>query len=201
MEEQRNIIKAITNKFKNSKNMEIIVAILIIAVIASIYVSSFSKSSQPEENHEDEAKKGVQWVEGDTYEDQQEAKLQKKLSAIKGAGAVEVMITYKSSKEIITAMNTVQSQTTTEEQDSNGGIRKVSQEDVNNQAVTMNESGGAKPLVLKEMEPEIKGVIVIAEGAKDVLVKIDLMRAVQVALGVSAQQVEVFEMESNKEEE
>jgi stage III sporulation protein AG len=56
MEEQRNIIKAITNKFKNSKNMEIIVAILIIAVIASIYVSSFSKSSQPEENHEDEAK-------------------------------------------------------------------------------------------------------------------------------------------------
>ncbi len=48
------------------------------------------------------------------------------------------------------------------------------------------------------MEPEIKGVIVIAEGARDVRVKLDLIRAVQTALGISPQQVEVFEMETNK---
>ncbi|MFO7154640.1 MAG: stage III sporulation protein AG, partial [Caldicoprobacter oshimai] len=66
---------------------------------------------------------------------------------------------------------------------------------------TIGETGNAKPLVIKEMEPEIKGVIVIAEGAKDIRVKLDLIRAVQTALGVSPQQVEVFEMETNKMKE
>jgi len=148
-----------------------------------------------------QANRGVQWVGQDGYEDQQELKLQKKLSTIKGVGKVEVMITYKSSKEIVTAMNTTQSETVTEEQDSSGGTRRVSQRDINSQTVTIGEAGNAQPLVIKEMEPEIKGVIVIAEGARDVRVKLDLIRAVQTALGVSAQQVEVFEMETNGVEE
>ena len=124
--------------------------------------------------------------------------MQEKLSSIKGAGRVEVMITYKSSRGIVPAVNTTESQTITEEEDSSGGVRKVSQKDVNSQTVTMNDSSGSKPLVVKEMEPEIKGVIVIAEGAKNIRIKMDLMRAVQTALGVSARQVEVFEMETNK---
>ncbi|NLX71279.1 MAG: stage III sporulation protein AG [Clostridiales bacterium] len=140
---------------------------------------------------------GVQWVHQEAQQDQLEVKLQKKLSSIKGAGKVEVMITYSSSKEMVPAVNITESQTTTEEQDSGGGVRKVSQKDVNSQTVTMNDAGGTKPLVVKEVEPEIKGVIVIAEGARDIRIKMDLMRAVQTALGVSAQQVEVFEMETN----
>lgn len=198
---QVGFLKAIIEKLKNLKNVEIVVAVLFVAVVLSVYASSFNRASPSVPNPDDRANRGVQWVEQDTYEDQQELKLQKKLSAIKGVGRVEVMITYKSSKEIVPAMNTTQSETVTEEQDSNGGTRRVSQRDVNSQTVTIGETGNAKPLVIKEMEPEIKGVIVIAEGAKDIRVKLDLIRAVQTALGVSPQQVEVFEMETNKMKE
>ena len=49
-----------------------------------------------------------------------EYRLQQVLSAIKGAGRTEVMITYKSGKELIPAMNTTVSNIETEEQDSSG---------------------------------------------------------------------------------
>jgi len=194
---QQNAIKHIIGKIRNIKTTEIFVGLLVVAVILSLYTSSFGKTSYTEGGRDEENRKGIQWVNHETNRDQLEEKLQEKLSSIKGAGKVEVMITYKSSKEIIPAVNTTESQTTTEEQDTSGGVRTVSQRDVNSQTVTMNDPGGTKPLVIKEVEPEIKGVIVIAEGAKDIRIKMDLMRAVQTALGVSAGQVEVFEMEIN----
>jgi len=194
---QQNTIKRISDKIKNIKNIEIYIAVLIIAIIVSLYTSSMEKPSSRAEEKGGTELQGVQWVHQEAQQDQLEVKLQKKLSSIKGAGKVEVMITYSSSKEMVPAVNITESQTTTEEQDSGGGVRKVSQKDVNSQTVTMNDAGGTKPLVVKEVEPEIKGVIVIAEGARDIRIKMDLMRAVQTALGVSAQQVEVFEMETN----
>lgn len=194
-------LKKAAEKLKGLKNVEIVIALLFVAVVLSVYASNFNRASPSVPDSDGQANRGVQWVGQDGYEDQQELKLQKKLSAIKGVGKVEVMITYKSSKEIVTAMNTTQSETVTEEQDSSGGTRRVSQRDINSQTVTIGEAGNAQPLVIKEMEPEIKGVIVIAEGARDVRVKLDLIRAVQTALGVSAQQVEVFEMETNGVEE
>jgi len=194
-------LKKAAEKLKGLKNVEIVIALLFVAVVLSVYASNFNRASPSVPDSDGQANRGVQWVGQDGYEDQQELKLQKKLSTIKGVGKVEVMITYKSSKEIVTAMNTTQSETVTEEQDSSGGTRRVSQRDINSQTVTIGEAGNAQPLVIKEMEPEIKGVIVIAEGARDVRVKLDLIRAVQTALGVSAQQVEVFEMETNGVEE
>ncbi|NLO81612.1 MAG: stage III sporulation protein AG [Clostridiales bacterium] len=196
--EQQNAIKRISERIKNMKSIEIFVVILVIAIVVSLYTSSFGKPSSSAGEKDEPDDKGVQWVSWEANRDQLEAKLQEKLSSIKGAGRVEVMITYKSSREIVPAVNTTESQTITEEEDSSGGVRKVSQKDVNSQTVTMNDSSGSKPLVVKEMEPEIKGVIVIAEGAKNIRIKMDLMRAVQTALGVSARQVEVFEMETNK---
>ncbi len=194
---QQNTMKRISDKIKNIKNIEIYIAVLIIAIIVSLYTSSMEKPFSRAEEKGGTELQGVQWVHQEAQQDQLEVKLQKKLSSIKGAGKVEVMITYSSSKEMVPAVNITESQTTTEEQDSGGGVRKVSQKDVNSQTVTMNDAGGTKPLVVKEVEPEIKGVIVIAEGARDIRIKMDLMRAVQTALGVSAQQVEVFEMETN----
>ena len=193
-------LKKIIEKIKSVKNYEIIIAILIISIIVSIFVSSIDKPSISNANNENTSYCEQPEDKVYTAEEQQEIKLQEKLSAIKGAGEVEVMITYKSGREVVTAMNTIQSNTTTEEQDRQGGVRKVTQNDVNTQAVTTNEANGSKPLVIKEMEPEVKGVIVIAEGADDVMVKMELLRAVQIALGVDANQVEVFVMESRDKE-
>ena len=189
-------IKKIIEKIKGIKNIEYVIAILIIAIIISIYASTLNTPSSRSDNEKDtDSQTGIHWVKEEGIRDPQEIRLEQALSSIKGAGKVEVMITYKSGKEIVPAFSSVESTTVTQEEDNNGGTRSINQTDINTQPVTISNSEGSEPLVLKEVEPEIKGVIVIAEGADDIRVKLELLKATQIALGVKSNQVEVFVME------
>ncbi len=196
---ERKSIKELLNKFKEIKNVEWVAIVLVLAIIISIYASTLNNASDTNERDTpSENQAGLHWVENNsTTENRDEQRLKEILSAIKGAGKVEVMVTYSSGKEIIPAMNTVESTTTTEEEDSSGGTRIINQTDINSQPSTFNDTEGSKPIILKEVEPEIKGVIIISEGAEDIRVKMELMKAVQVALGVKPNQVEVFPMEKS----
>jgi stage III sporulation protein AG len=119
------------------------------------------------------------------------------LSEIQNAGKVSVMITLKSGGEIIPAKDESISDKTTNEKDMEGGTRTINEKNTSDQVVFMNDQGGtSKPLVLKEVNPDIKGVIIVAEGAKDPKVKLQLTEAVQTVLDVPAYRVSVFE--SNK---
>lgn len=197
--EGKSSIKELISKFKEIKNVEWIVVILIIAIIISIYASTLNNTSdtrQAEEQKENDT--GLHWVDEDNSpQARDERKLEEILSAIKGAGEVQVMVTYTSGKEIVPAMNTIESTTTTEEEDNDGGVRNINQTDINSQPSTFNDSEGSKPIILKEVEPEVKGIIIISEGAEDIRVKLELMKAVQIALGVKPNQVEVFPMEKS----
>lgn len=116
------------------------------------------------------------------------------LSEIQDAGKVSVMITLKSSGEIIPAKDESFSDKTTDEKDVEGGTRTINEKNTSDQVVFMNDQGGtSKPLVLKEVKPDIKGVIIVAEGAKNPKVKLQLTEAVQTVLDVPAYRVSVFE--------
>ena len=56
----------------------------------------------------------------------------------------------------------------------------------------INQSGTTTPLIVKEILPDVKGVIVIAEGADDIKVRLNLVNAVCTALAVDADKVEIF---------
>ncbi len=62
------------------------------------------------------------------------------------------------------------------------------------QPATVATDGGQSPIILVEREPEIRGVIVVAEGAADPAVRLSLQRAVQAVTGVPLSCIEVFEM-------
>ena len=62
------------------------------------------------------------------------------------------------------------------------------------QPATVATEGGQSPIILVEREPEIRGVIVVAEGAADPAVRLSLQRAVQAVTGVPLSCIEVFEM-------
>lgn len=195
-------LKNIFEKLKKVKNIEYFIFILAIAIIISLVgnmVQPKEKGGELETGLEVPLEKTPE-VNLD-YDQDQEARLKKVLSAINGAGSVEIMITYKSGKEVIPAMNTIQSNTETEEKDSNGGIRKVIQTDTNSQPVSMDTPDGSQPLITREFEPEIQGVIIVAQGAADLVVRLELQKAVQTVLGINADQVEVFIMDENIIEE
>lgn len=119
-------------------------------------------------------------------EDGLEGRLQSTLASIKGAGQVEVMITYATGNEIVTAMNVDKS--------SSDGSGSSSQSESSRPA-TLND----EPLVLYEKEPQIRGVVIVAQGAGDIFVRMDLIKAAQTLLDISSSQVEVFEMDTVQE--
>lgn len=123
-----------------------------------------------------------------------ESRLTEILSQIQNTGKVSVMITLKSGSEIIPAKDESITDKTTDEKDVEGGTRAINEKNTSDQVVFLNEQGGnSKPLVLKEINPDIKGVIIVAEGAKDPRVKLQLTEAVQTVLDVPAYRVSVFE--------
>jgi stage III sporulation protein AG len=118
------------------------------------------------------------------------------LSKIQGAGKVSVMITLKSGKEIIPAKDESISDRVTNEKDTEGGIRTINEKTTSDKVVFAEVQGGSsEPLILKEINPEIKGVIVVAGGAKDARVKLKISQAVQTVLDIPAYRVTVYERE------
>ena len=65
---------------------------------------------------------------------------------------------------------------------------------------TVSAGGSDEPIVLMEKQPVVRGVIVVAEGAADIRVKLDLQRAVKAVLDIPLSQIEVFELSAESAE-
>jgi len=130
----------------------------------------------------------------DNYTTELQEQLSTILSKIAGAGKVSVMITYKSGKELVTQKDKSIVDKVTDEKDNDGGTRIINEYSVDDKTVMVNQQGGSsQPIVVKEINPEIKGVIVVAEGAWDSKVKLKISQAVQTVLDIPAYRVTVLE--------
>ncbi len=178
-------------KLKGKKKFELIIIVIIIIAIIAIFASSYIKP-QDSTTNQPPAKTAAE--QSDQTQDV-EARLESVLSKIKGAGTVQVMITYESGPELVPAVDSSSQMSTQEE--TGQTTRTTITENEAQKPVTVQNDGGTQPLVITEKQPRIRGVIVVAEGAGDIRVKMDLLRAVQTVLSVDAQCVDVFVMNSN----
>ena len=102
-----------------------------------------------------------------------ENKLKNCLSKVKGAGKVDVIISVSSSMKTVFATETVVTNSTKKES-----------------PVTV----GGKPVVLKEEYPEITGVLIVAEGAANIAVRVDLLNACETFLSVTEDKIQILSM-------
>ncbi len=131
----------------------------------------------------------------DEYLLELETRLQKVLSKVEGIGNVEVMITLKSSKELVTLKDSPYTQESMNEVDGEGGSRQSSSIEQQESTVIVDSGNGeSMPYIVKEIEPEVAGVLVIAEGGGNVIIKTEIMEAVQVLFNVPAHKIKVIKM-------
>lgn len=146
----------------------------------------------------EKASGGEYTAASEKYNEQEalENRLMETLSCIRGAGQVKVMITYDTGTEMVPAMST-------DIAVSSSGINGASGENrtESSQPVTVYRNGEDQAVVIMEKMPQVRGVIVVAEGAGDISVKLKLQSAVQAVLGVEASRVEVLEMGIAEREE
>jgi stage III sporulation protein AG len=197
-------IKKLLEKLFQSKNRKKIiensVIVLIIGIIAIVAGGSlFKKSETKKEPPKNPTNSTNQSLEasakvGSTDSDIDEKRLEDLLMKVKGAGKVHVMVSYVSGKEIVPAYDKKRNDSDTQEKDSGGGVRSIKQNDSEDKLVYEESQGNSKkPIVLKELLPQVKGVVVVADGASDPEVRERLIRAVQVLLDVAVHRIEVLE--------
>lgn len=122
-----------------------------------------------------------------------ESRLEDILSTLRGAGRVRVLVTYSTAGERVAATVSTVDESVSE---TSGGAATTRSEQSRQmrQPATVSGEGGQSPIILVEKEPEIRGVIVVAEGAADPAVRLSLQRAVQAVTGIPLSCIEVFEM-------
>ena len=113
-----------------------------------------------------------------------ENKLIEVLSKVDGAGAVSVMVTVDGSPELIYANE----QDKTTSSNSSG----TTSSSTYSSPIIIDANGSSSALVMTEVLPAVKGVIVVSSGAGNVATRLNLLNAVSTLLDISIEQVTVL---------
>ncbi|WP_434511840.1 stage III sporulation protein AH [Desulfitobacterium sp. AusDCA] len=122
-----------------------------------------------------------------------ENKLVQNLQQMTGVGRVQVSVTLSSSLKSDFATSGSVTKKTIKESDKAGGTRESSEVTENTQLVVPN--GASQPVVVMEERPAVAGVLIIAEGAKDPVIRENIHNAVKTLLDISTNKITVQPME------
>lgn len=179
------------NNKKKIENLSFFLIILVVTVIA-INVIWKDESSEKKENNTDTSKKLAYSEEKTPVENDLESRLEDILSNIYGVGKVKVLITYNETEELIPIYNKKDKKSTTNEVDSSGGTRVVEESDTSEEVVYQNE----EIITQKTISPKIEGAIITAQGANNLMVKTNIIQAVEAATGLATHKIQVFEKQN-----
>lgn len=188
------------NNKKKIENLVFLVVILIITVVAINAIwNGNSKKNKQDENSQN-SKQLAQNVNNTTIETSSntskelEKNLETILSRIQGVGEVKVFINYSESSEVVPMYNEASKNSNTEETDTQGGIRKIQEQDSQKEIIYKEENGEKVPITKKIVEPKVQGAIITAKGAGDVNIKTSIIQAVEAVTGLATHKIQVFEM-------
>lgn len=168
-------------------------------MIISQFIQVREASLPPEKNNspatETEAKPVSSSKEEDSmvqYEQKYEEELEQVLSKIVGVDDVSVIVNLDSTAEEVVQVDKRESRQVTTEADKNGGKRSITQDTEDQKTAYYRSENGEKPVVIKKLKPEVRGVLVVARGVENLKVKAVVIEAVQRMLDVPMHRISVL---------
>lgn len=183
-------MEILRNIFKDKKNLYNILIAIFLGILLIVISGDFMIGGQVQEQAQTNLTP-IELSSTETYEEQLENRLKTVLSQVYGVGKVEVMITTESSREIVTKSDVNSNISITQETSVNGDDRSVQSENYEDTTVKIN---GDEPLILKELSPQVLGVLIVAEGGTNIEVKNNLINATNALLNVGSHKIEVLPM-------
>ena len=167
-----------TKKYQKLDFKKKIVLIVGIVGIALILFSGFFSSAQKSEQTE---QKGA--FDTDSYRIELESRLADIISHIDGAGTTGVMITLDTGMEYTYAQNSEYSES------SDSDSREISR---SGEYYTVKSSQSIEqPILIRESQPKVRGVIVVCEGAGNENVREAIINAVSSIFDISKSKISV----------
>ncbi|MEY4480055.1 MAG: hypothetical protein RLZZ267_733 [Bacillota bacterium] len=184
------------NRKRTTQNIIVLAGLGVVLMILSNYFKAEPEVSNvlPVTN----AEKQMEVVESNE-EKKMEQRLQTMLEQLPGVGRVDVMIVFDASKQLVIQQNIENNQQVTEEQDRNGATRQIHEQSKQSQTVMQQSSGNQQPLVVQTIQPKVRGVLIIAEGAERQAVKQMILEAVRKGLDVRLSAISILPSEANIE--
>lgn len=173
----RGFSQKITKKLLPGKNTG---KYLIAAAAAVLLLVLFSEFLFPE-------KAETEKTEAD-YISQLEEKLETVLSETKGVGPCEVVITAVGGNEYVYA-----TEKTDKSKSSVSGEKTQTDTDIKTNVKTVTEQRSEKPLVEKEIYPEIQGAVIICKGGGSGKIRAEVTEIASTLLGISSDKIVVGE--------
>lgn len=130
----------------------------------------------------------VSAVSADAFVKETESRLQTLVESIQGAGMCRVMVTLENGIEYVYA--TEQKSNSDRQEDINGEDTRLSQrDDSESSAILIDTDSGREGLLVTEIQPTVRGVVVVCEGGDNDAVRERVCEAVTVALNISSKRV------------
>lgn len=177
-------------KLSTIENLIIIVILGVIIILAGSYLANsndtedtMNEASSVSSPDKRTTQSGYS-IEGQDVVADIERRLSELLSKVEGAGQVSVMVYADTGSEQVPAYNDVQD--TRNDERADGKSLEISE------TRQLALAGTDEPVILKVIIPQIKGVVVVAEGADDILIKAQLNNAVCTLLGIPEHRVQIL---------
>lgn len=134
------------------------------------------------------------------YEAEYENQLKEVLETISGVGNVAVVVNVDSTAQKVVEKNTVTGSQVTKETDRDGGKRTVEDNSIDEQVVIIQEGEKETPIIVQTKKPEIRGVLIVAQGADNIHIKKTIIDSVTRVLGVPSHRVAVASKKMKEDE-
>ncbi len=181
-----NNFKNVLNKFNIFKDDKKIALIVIIGfiVITLIFITEidFANEEEIEINNENSTVEYCNFLE---------QKVQEIIKSIDGAGETKVMITLSETTEYIYATNDKDTQKNTDTNDDST---------FENDYVIIEQDNNDTGLLIKTIEPKVRGVAVVCEGGNDVKVQTQIYSAVSAVLNISTSRISISKLSVSEEQ-
>ncbi|MBR5539805.1 MAG: hypothetical protein IKU56_00300 [Clostridia bacterium] len=124
----------------------------------------------------------------DDFVRQTEERLTALIGRIEGAGACQVMVTLENGVEYVYA--TEEKSNSDRQEDISGEDTRLTQrDDSESAAIIIDTDSGREGLLVTEIQPTVRGVVVVCEGGDDEEVCSRVSKVVTVALNISSKRV------------
>ena len=183
---------------KNKKKIENIVVLVLVLIVTLVIINVIWKGDTNSKNDiktENYTGSVLANNNQENSETELERKLENILGTIKNVGKVNVLLNYSESSSLVPLYNESTTTSSTEEGDSTGGTRNVTETETKKDVVFSENPGEKNPVTQKTQMPTIQGAIITAEGASDANVRTNIVNGVCAITGLSIDKIQVFEMQ------
>lgn len=186
-------MKKLSEKIRADKKAVLVFIIGIAGVILLVLSETVPDSSAADKGKKEEFEKSDYNIENHyEYAEMLENKLADLISSISGAGKTKVMITFETSSEAVYAQNDKNAE-------ENGEREKITRE--NDYVLIKTDSSKEEALLIKIIQPKIKGVAVVCEGGDSVYVKQEIIETVTAVFDISSSKIQVTKLSKDKQGE